>query len=225
MNDETTTHRYVKPKEAKELLGVTESTLRRMADTKQIQSIKTDTGRYLYNVSSYIQRKDPLPVNKDRRRICYARVSSKSQKSHLDAQVDILTTQYPDYEIIKDYGSGLNYNRTGLKKILDLACKGELEEIVVTYKDRLCRFGFELIEYILMEQSNAKITIFNKTSTSLKAEFTSDLMSILNTFSVRMHGLKKYKNQIKEDESIYESSPSECVEDDDDDVASVISAI
>ena len=87
---------------------------------------------------------------------------------------------------------------------MDLAYKGELKEIVVTYKDRLCRFGFELIEYILKTQSNAKIMVLCQNSTSKESELATDLLSIITVFSARMHGLRKYKNQIKEDKSIFQ---------------------
>ena len=69
---------------------------------------------------------------------------------------------YPEYEIITDIGSGLNLKRKGLEKIIDMSIKGEIEEVIVTYKDRLARFGYDLIEMILKKYSNAKITILNK---------------------------------------------------------------
>jgi predicted site-specific integrase-resolvase len=75
---------------------------------------------------------------------------------------------------------------------------------VVTYKDRLCRFGFELVEYILETQSNAKIVVLNKNNTAVESELATDLLSIITVFSARMHGLRKYKKQIKEDKSVFQ---------------------
>jgi predicted site-specific integrase-resolvase len=120
-------------------------------------------------------------------------VSSRGQKSDLQNQIALLKTKYPETEVIFDFGSGLNFKRKGLQKILDLAYKGELKEIVVTYKDRLCRFGFELVEYILETQSNAKIVVLNKNNTAVESELATYLLSIINVFSTRMHCLRKYK--------------------------------
>ena len=194
--------KYIKPKEASKILGVNLDTLRRMAERGEIKHIRTDTGRYLFDISSFIKRGNP--DIQERKTICYARVSSRGQKSDLQNQIALLKTKYPETEVISDFGSGLNFHRKGLEKIMDLAYKGELKELVVTYKDRLCRFGFELIEYILKTQSNAKIVVLCHNSTSKESELATDLLSIITVFSARMHGLRKYKNQIKEDKSIFQ---------------------
>lgn len=195
--------KYIKPKQASEIIGVNIRALRRMAIRNEINHIRTDTGRYLFDISKFIKRGNP-EIQK-RKKICYARVSSRGQKSDLQNQIQFLKEKYPDSEIIFDYGSGLNFHRKGLEKIMDIAHKGELEELVVTYKDRLCRFGFELVEYILKSQSNAKIVVLNKNSTSKESELAKDLLSIITVFSTRMYGLRKYKNKIKEDENLFET--------------------
>ena len=69
---------------------------------------------------------------------------------------------YPDYNIIEDVGSGINFNRIGIRKIIDLAISGKINKIVVAYKDRLTRFGFELIEDMVKKYSNGTIEIINK---------------------------------------------------------------
>ena len=104
---------------------------------------------------------------------------------------------YPNHEIIKDIASGLNFKRKGLKKIIKLALDGELEEIVVAYKDRLCRFGFDLIKDLIEEYSYGKIIILNEKKMSPEEELTTDLVSIINVFSARLNGLRKYKKEIK----------------------------
>ena len=205
--------KYVKPKEASRIIGVNLDTLRRMAGRNEINHIRTDTGRYLFDVSSFTKRSNDEVS--ERKKICYARVSSRGQKSDLQNQISLLKTKYPDSEIIFDYGSGLNFHRKGLQKIMDLAHKGELQEVVVTYKDRLCRFGFELIEYILETQSNAKIMVLSNNGTSKESELATDLLSIITVFSARMHGLRKYKSQIKEDKSIFQSGVQTEIETDD----------
>ena len=194
--------KYIKPKQASKLTGLTLTTLRRMGDSGEIPCIKMDSGRYIYNISKFVG--DRNPTAPDRKKICYARVSSRGQKADLQNQIEYLKTKYPTYEIISDYGSGLNYKRKGLKEILDFAYKGELEEIVVTYKDRLCRFGFELIEYIIQSQSNAKIVVLSNSRASSESELATDLLSIITVFGARMHGLRKYKSKIKKDTTIFE---------------------
>lgn len=205
--------KYIKPKEASKILGVNLDTLRRMAGRNEIKHIRTDSGRYLFDISSFIKRSNSEV--QERKKICYARVSSRGQKSDLQNQISLLKTKYPDSEIISDYGSGLNFHRKGLQKIMDIAHKGELQELVVTYKDRLCRFGFELIEYILKTQSNATIMVLCYNSTSKESELATDLLSIITVFSARMHGLRKYKNQIKEDKSVFQTEFQTEIETDD----------
>ena len=115
--------KYVKPKEASRIIGVNLDTLRRMAGRNEIKHIRTDTGRYLFDISSFTKRSTHEVC--ERKKICYARVSSRGQKSDLQNQISLLKTKYPDSEVISDYGSGLNFRRKGLQKIMDLAHKGE----------------------------------------------------------------------------------------------------
>ena len=205
--------KYVKPKEASRIIGVNIDTLRRMASRNEIKHIRTDTGRYLFDISSFTNRSNHEV--RERKTICYARVSSRDRKSDLQNQISLLESKYPGTEIISDYGSGLNFHRKGLQQILDLAYKGELKEVVVTYKDRLCRFGFELIEYILKTQSNANIMVLCNNSTSKESELATDLLSIITVFSARMYGLRKYEKQIKEDKSLFQKGVLTEVETDD----------
>jgi predicted site-specific integrase-resolvase len=192
--------KYVKPKEASRVIGVNLDTLRRMASRNEINHIRTDAGRYLFDISSFTNRgNQTIP---DKKSICYARVSSRGQKTDLENQISLLKQRYPGHEIIFDYGSGLNFKRKGLLQILDWAHQGKLQEIVVTYKDRLCRFGFELIEHIFESQSNAKIVVLGNSRSSSESELASDLLSIVTVFSARMHGLRKYKKQIQEDKDL-----------------------
>ena len=97
--------------------------------------------------------------------------------------------------IITDIASGLNFNRPGLNKIIKMALNKEVDEIIVTYKDRLARFGFELLENILKESSNGKITVLNNNDDSPEEELTKDLVSIINVFSAKLNGMRKYKTK------------------------------
>ena len=95
----------------------------------------------------------------DKLNICYVRVSSLGQKDDLERQKAFMKKEFPKHFIIEDIGSGINLTKKGLLKILELAIEGKLEELVIVHKDRLARFGYELIEDFITEESNGKITI------------------------------------------------------------------
>ena len=89
----------------------------------------------------------------------------------------------------------MNMNRKGLRKIIDMSIKGEIEEIVVMHKDRLCRFGYDLIEDLIKKYSDGKIIIVNKKDNKEpKEELVEDVLQIMNIFVAKMNGLRKYKN-------------------------------
>jgi predicted site-specific integrase-resolvase len=111
---------------------------------------------------------------------------------------------YPEAEIIKDIGSGLNFKRKGLRSLLDRLLQGDKFILVVACRDRLARFGFELVQY-MVEQNGGQIVVLDKTVHSPQSELIQDLLSILHLFSYRIHGLRKYSQKIKEDLSEIES--------------------
>ena len=87
----------------------------------------------------------------------------------------------------------MNLNRKGLRKIIDLSILGDINEVVVVHKDRLCRFGFDLIEDIITKYSNGKITIIEKTDNKEpQEELVEDVLQIMNIFVAKMNGLRKY---------------------------------
>jgi putative resolvase len=121
-------------------------------------------------------------------------VSSQGQKDDLERQKEIMIKKYPTYKIIEEIGSGLNLNKRGIKKIIHLAIAGKINNLVVAYKDRLTRFGFELIEEIIEKYSNGKIIILSETEKKEpEEELVKDMMSIMNVYVAKMNGLRKYK--------------------------------
>ena len=141
-----------------------------------------------------------MTINKTtKKKICYCRVSSNKQNNDLERQINLMQLNYPNYEIISDIGSGLNFKRKGLEKIINMAIKGEIEEVVITYKDRLARFGYDLIEMILNKYSNAKITIINQNKyQTADEELVKDIISIMNVYVAKINGMRKsHKNLIK----------------------------
>ena len=188
---------YVKRKEALEILGVCYKTLYKMADNKEIETAKMGSN-IVYNVQKYLRDHNISKINK--KKICYCRVSSNKQKEDLKRQVEYMERRYPNNLIIADIGSGLNYKRKGLQEIIVMAINGEIEELVIAYKDRLTRFGYEMLEFIITKYSNGKIIIINNDEEQTPTEeLTKDILSIMNVYVAKINGLRKYKNQIKND--------------------------
>ena len=190
---------YVPLRKAVEKLGLHPNTLRRYANEGKIPIIKNEAGQRLYDVEAYIR------VAANASLVCYCRVSSSKQKDDLNRQIAYMQSLYPEAEIIKDVGSGLNFKRKGLRTILDRLLRGDKLKVIVACRDRLCRFGFELIQY-LVEQNGGEIVVLDKTVHCPQTELTTDLLSIIHVFSCRMHGLRKYSKKIKEDKDIPQPS-------------------
>ena len=133
----------------------------------------------------------------------YCRVSTKSQDDDLQNQIEnVKTYMYArgySFEMITDIGSGINYNKPGLKKLLKMITNKEVSKVVILYKDRLVRFGFEMIEY-LCELNNVKLEIIDNSEKSKEEELTDDLIQIVTVFANRLYGdrSKKTKKLIEE---------------------------
>ena len=141
--------------------------------------------------------------NKERMVIGYCRVSSAKQKEELERQVEnvktYLITKGYQFKIISDIGSGINYDRKGLNQLIQMILQDEVSKVVVLYKDRLVRFGFELIENIC-EFKSVDIEVIDSTEKSEEQEVVEDLVQIITVFSCRLQGkrAKKTKDMIKE---------------------------
>lgn len=190
---------YVPLRKAIEKLGLHPNTLRRYADEGKIQIIKNEAGQRLYDVESYIRGAANSSL------ICYCRVSSSKQRDDLQRQIAYMQSLYPKAEIIQDIGSGLNFKRKGLRSLLDRLLRGDKLKIIVACRDRLCRFGFELIQY-MVEQNGGEILVLDQSVHCPETELTTDLLSIIHVFSCRMHGLRKYSKKIKEDQDLPQPS-------------------
>ena len=202
--------KFVGGKEASELIGVHQRTLYIWEEKGLIETIRTRGRKRLYNVEKYLKEKicedetknkntvlcdnlDDLDKEKEKLNICYVRVSSNGQKDDLERQKNQMVKLYPKHKIIEDIGSGLNLNKRGIKKIINLSIEGKVNELVVAYRDRLTRFGFELIEELIEKYSKGKIIILNeKTMIEPEEELVKDVMSILNVYVAKMNGLRKY---------------------------------
>ena len=185
---------YMTPREASRTLGISIVHLRRMEKAGEIDTIRSPKGHRRYDVAGYISKQSGKTLTT----IGYCRVNQKTEADNLKEQIAFVKSHYPDAEIISDFGSGINFKRKGLKALLERVLQGDKLRIVVAHKDRLARFGGEVIEF-LVEQNGGEVVALDQTVYSREEELRADLLSVLNVFSHRMHGLRKHRDKIKED--------------------------
>ncbi|GJM17766.1 MAG: hypothetical protein DHS20C13_30930 [Thermodesulfobacteriota bacterium] len=189
----------VRISQAAKELGVSIDTLRRWEAAGKIEVERTPNGHRRYDLAKLrgvIPRKFAA---EKRSTIVYARVSSYDQKEDLKRQVEMLESFCVvngwEYEVIKDLGSGLNYNKQGLRKLIERICSREVGRLVITHKDRLLRFGSELI-FSLCEHFSAEVVIINASeNVSFEEELTKDVLEIITVFSARLYGSRSKKNK------------------------------
>ena len=191
---------YVPPRVAATRLGVSTKTLERWLEDGKIEGIFTQGGQRRYNLDSINPVRHGNPPD-ERATILYARVSSRSQKNDLEQQVQFLQSRYPGAEIITDIGSGLNFKRKGLQALLDRVLSNSCRLVVIAHKDRLCRFGFDLISWLCARQQT-QILVLDQANLSPEREMVEDILAIIHVFSCRLYGLRKYKKQVAEDSEL-----------------------
>lgn len=185
--------------EAAEKLGVSVKTIRRWADAGKIRSDRAPSGHRRFYVSDLL-RMTTKPVIKERTTIVYGRVSSHDQKEDLKRQIEVLekfcVAKGWEYEVIQDLGSGLNYKKKGLRKLIKFILTNKVDRLVLTHKDRLLRFGAELI-FAMCEEFQTEVVIINKSKedSSFEAELVRDMIELVTVFSARLYGSRSRKNQ------------------------------
>lgn len=181
--------------EASKLKGVSIDTLRRWEREGKLIPHRTEGGHRRYKVAE-LQLARP---DKSRYTVCYGRVSTREKKDDLQRQILVLESfckqeNWENVVILKDMGSGMNYRKKGLMKLIEMLQRNEIERLVVTDKDRLLRFGAELI-FALCELNNVQVTILSRPAdVEPEKEFVDDILSILTVFSARMYGRTSRKN-------------------------------
>jgi putative resolvase len=184
---------------AKEL-GVSIPTLRRWEAEGEIQAERTPKGHRRYDLAQLRGLKPYETSKTNRPTVCYARVSSHDQKEDLVRQAALLETFCAangwTYEIVQDLGSGLNYNKRGLQQLIKRICSGTVGRLVLTNKDRLLRFGSELV-FSLCEAYNTEVVIINQGEQplSFEEELSQDVLEIITVFSARLYGSRSHKNR------------------------------
>ena len=184
--------------EAAKLLGVSQTTLRRWEDSGKLVPERTRGGRRRYRLSSI---RPDLMRNEQvvKKTIAYARVSSHDQTQDLERQKQLLEMYCAHhgwaYSIISDLGSGMNYHKKGLRTLLDEIISGNVGRLVLTHKDRLLRFGAELV-FALCESKSVEVVILNQgEDSSFEEDLAKDVLEIITVFSARLYGSRSRKNQ------------------------------
>ena len=185
--------KYITRREVLKVLGIHYHTLYSLAKKGDIKTLEVGS-RTLYDLDGYLKLKGAVP---EKINVCYCRVSSAKQKNDLTRQINEMKLNYPKHLIISDIGSSLNFERKGLNELIDLAINQKLNEVVIAYKDRLCRIGYELIEHLIIKYSNGKITILNKSEEETpEQELTKDIITIMNVYVAKVNGLGRYKKEL-----------------------------
>ena len=195
----------IKLKDMADRLGISIKTLQRWDREGILVAKRTPTNRRYYTEEqylSYVGKTEPKGLI-----LAYTRVSSRNQIDDLTSQIEFLK-QFVNAKgeildkVISDIGSGLNYNRKNWNKLLlDYVAKSLVSKIYITYKDRFVRFGFDWFERFC-NYYNCEIVVVKNETTSPQQELVDDLISIIHVFSCRIYGLRKYKKELKVDESL-----------------------
>lgn len=181
------------------MLGVSITTLRRWEASGKLVSEHTAGGHRRYDLNKL--RPEQLRTdNQDfRKTVAYARVSSHDQKNDLERQKQVLelycARQGWTFEVIADLGSGMNHNKKGLKKLLNAVIEGRIGRLVITHKDRLHRFGAELV-FAICEAKQVEVVILNQgEDTTFEEDLAKDVLEMITVFSARLYGSRSRKNQ------------------------------
>ena len=178
------------------ILGVSAQTLRNGDKKGKLHPHHTSSNGYRYYSHEQLNQVMNVKPNLDRIVIGYYRVSSNKQKDDLERQIEnmklYLTAQGKPFEIISDIGSGINYKKKGLKELMKRISQNKVDKVVVFYKDRLLRFGFELVEYIA-SLYDCNIEIIDHTEKTEQQELVEDLVQIITVFSCKLQGKRANK--------------------------------
>jgi len=192
--------RLLPPREACRRLGIHFVTLKRWIYSGKIRAVKTPTGRWMIpesEIEGIIGGKEEV---KEVRAVIYARVSSSDQKSDLERQIEYLTQYctakgYRVVDVLSDIASGLKTNRRGLLKLFDHVVNRQVDAVIVTYRDRLTRFGFEYLEYFFRQYGVRIEVVYGEEPRDAYQELVEDLMAIITSFAGKLYGMRSHKKK------------------------------
>ncbi|CAN0186664.1 unnamed protein product, partial [Ectocarpus sp. 6 AP-2014] len=203
---------------ASRIFGVHPNTLRKWEADGIIDCIRVRGGYRLFNISKFKREQQQerdgrcSQIGQEKKDFIYARVSSPKQSGDLKRQITDLETSYPGFQVLFDTGSGINFKRKGFKRLLQEIMRGNVGKVVVSYRDRLCRIAFDLLDFIC-HQHQTELLVHNQDKEgSDEKELLEDLVAITHVFSSRLYGKrsggprKPYTKKRKE-QGTYEPPP------------------
>ena len=184
--------------EASEALGVSITTLRRWEAEGKLIPERTVAGHRRYDLAK-LKPEMFHTAGAERRTVAYARVSSHDQRDDLQRQKQVLelycARQGWQFQVVSDLGSGMNYHKKGLKRLLQDVVEGHIGRLVITHKDRLLRFGAELV-FAICAAKHVEVVILNQgEDTTFEQDLAQDVLEIITVFSARLYGSRSRKNQ------------------------------
>ena len=187
---------YYSIHEFSKILGVSAQTLRNWDKNGKLHPHHTTASGYRYYSQEQLNEVLHIKPKNERITIGYCRVSSKKQKDDLERQVENVRTyllaQGQPFEIICDIGSGINYKKKGLQELIKRISENKVEKVVILYKDRLLRFGFELVEYLALLH-HCEIEVIDNTEKTEQQELVEDLVQIITVFSCKLKGKRAHR--------------------------------
>jgi putative resolvase len=192
--------RLLRPKEVCQRLGISYSTLSRWVREGRIRAVRTAGGVFRVPESEVRRIAEGLPMSKEVKAVVYARVSSSDQKSDLERQIQYLTQYcsskgYRVVDVLSDVASGLKTDRRGLLKLFDYVVNRQVDVVVVAYRDRLTRFGFEYLEHFFKQHGVRVEVAFGEEPKNSYQELVEDLIEIVTSFAGKLYGLRSHKKK------------------------------
>jgi excisionase family DNA binding protein len=183
----------LKSTEASKYIGVSINTIKTLANNGKIKFFKTTGGHRRFMQEDLDAFTGKIASKPDKSTVVYARCSTAKQKENLERQKDRLMkyseSQGYKYIVIDEIASGINEKRKGLHKLINLAFQGKIERILIEYKDRLARFGYEYLDAIF-KNLGIKVEIMDTRERKYEEELAEDIMKILTCYSARYYGAR-----------------------------------
>ncbi len=192
--------RLLKPREFCEIVGISYQTFKKWVREGRVRVVRLQSGRLRVPYSEVERILGGKPSVREIRAVIYARVSSSDQRGDLERQIQYLTQHcsakgYKVVDVLSDVASGLKTNRRGLLKLFNYVMNRQVDVVVVTYKDRLTRFGFEYLEYFFRRFGVKIEVVYGEEPKDAYQELVEDLLAIITSFAGKLYGMRSHKKR------------------------------
>lgn len=201
--------RNLRVNDVAKLFNVSTRSIIRWTDNGKLNYVRTIGGQRTFNYDECMriisQTSDKTCTNvfnkSQKENIIYIRVSSRKQREDLERQQTYLVNKFPGYRVVSDIGSGINFKRKGFLSILEQVKENKIQRVVVASRDRLCRFGFELVEWFF-KTFDTELLVLQPNDTE-EDTLSQDVLSIIQVFNCRNNGRRRYKdNKMSKDKNV-----------------------